>query len=73
MPYEQILYNVADGVATITLNRPERLNAWTTRMGGEVRHAFHTADRDPAGRVIVVTSAGKGYCSGADMDMLQGI
>jgi len=73
MPYEQILYEVSDRVATITLNRPDRLNAWTMRMGAEVRHAFHTADRDANVRVILITGAGKGYCAGADMDMLQGI
>jgi enoyl-CoA hydratase/carnithine racemase len=73
MQYEQILYDVSDGIATITLNRPEKLNAWTMRMGAEVRHAFFAAERDPAARVIVVTGAGKGYCAGADMDMLQGL
>lgn len=73
MIYEQILYDVTDGVATITLNRPEKLNAWTMRLGAEVRHAAFTADRDPAVRAIVVTGAGKGYCAGADMDMLQGL
>jgi enoyl-CoA hydratase/carnithine racemase len=72
MAYEQIRYDVADGVATITLNRPEKLNAWTMRLGAEVRHAAFQADRDPAVRAIVVTGAGKGYCAGADMDMLQG-
>jgi enoyl-CoA hydratase/carnithine racemase len=73
MAYEQILYEVSDRIATITLNRPERLNAWTLRMGAEVRHACFAADRDPAVRVIVVTGAGKGYCAGADMNMLQGL
>src|SRR5262245_4200687 len=73
MTYEQILYDVTDAIATITLNRPEKLNAWTMRLGGEVRHAMFRADRDPAVRVIVVTGAGKGYCAGADMDMLQGL
>jgi enoyl-CoA hydratase/carnithine racemase len=73
MPYEQILYDVADGIATITLNRPEKLNAWTMRMGAEVRHAFFRADRDDHVRVMVITGAGKGYCAGADMDMLQGL
>src|SRR5215470_16251725 len=73
MNYEQILYDVADGIATITLNRPDKLNAWTMRMGAEVRHAFHAAERDPNARVIIITGAGKGYCSGADMDMLQGL
>ncbi len=72
MPYEQILYDVSDAIATITLNRPEKLNAWTLRLGAEVRHAMFRADRDQAVRVIVVTGAGRGYCAGADMDLLQG-
>src|SRR5438552_5564933 len=71
--YREILYDVADGIATITLNRPEKVNAWTMRLGAEVRHAAFRADRDETVRVIVVTGAGKGYCAGADMNMLQGI
>src|SRR5215470_11883954 len=71
MNYEQILYDVADGIATVTLNRPEKLNAWTMRMGAEVRHALVHADKDPGVRVMIVTGAGKGYCAGADMEMLQ--
>ena len=46
--YEQIRYEVADPVATITLNRPQALNAWTTRMGAEVKHAMAAAEADPA-------------------------
>ncbi len=72
MSYEQILYEKSDAIATVTLNRPERLNAWTMRMGHEVRHAFRQADKDDDVRVIIITGAGKGYCAGADMDMLQG-
>src|SRR5436190_20149900 len=71
--YREILYDVADGITTITLNRPEKLNAWTMRLGAEVRHAMLRADRDAAVRAIIVTGAGKGYCAGADMDMLQGL
>jgi enoyl-CoA hydratase/carnithine racemase len=71
MKYDEILYAVSDGVATVTLNRPEKLNAWTMRMGMEVRHALVQADKDAAVRVMIVTGAGKGYCAGADMDMLQ--
>ncbi len=71
MAYEQILYDVSDGIATITLNRPDKLNAWTMRMSAEVRHAAFQANADDAARVIIVTGAGKGYCAGADMDMLQ--
>jgi len=73
MSYEQILYDVNDHIATITLNRPDKLNAWTMRMGAEVRHAMFQADRDESVRVIIVTGAGKGYCAGADMDMLQAV
>src|SRR4051812_11719086 len=71
--YEQILYEVADPVATITLNRPEALNAWTTRMGAEVRHAIADAERDPTVVGIVITGAGRGFCAGADLNMLAGI
>jgi enoyl-CoA hydratase/carnithine racemase len=71
--YEQILYEVDDPVATITLNRPEALNAWTTRMGAEVRHAVGLAEQDPAVVGIVITGAGRGFCAGADLNMLAGI
>jgi len=73
MSYAEILYEVADGVAEVTLNRPEKLNAWTLSMGAEVEHALRSADADPAVRAIIVTGAGKGYCAGADMDMLVGL
>jgi enoyl-CoA hydratase/carnithine racemase len=71
MTYEKILYSVTDRVATITLNRPDRLNAWTPVMAEEVRRAMHTAAEDPAVRVIVLTGAGRGFCPGADMAELQ--
>ena len=67
MNYEQILYAVQDRVATITLNRPDRLNAWTHTMQGELRAAFEAAEQDSAVRAIVVTGAGRGFCAGADM------
>src|SRR3954470_5379773 len=73
MDYEQILYEVADPVATITLNRPEALNAWTTQMGVEVKHAVGQAERDPRVVGIVLTGAGRGFCAGVDMKMLSGI
>lgn len=69
MPYEQIAYDVAGGVATITLDRPQKLNAWTPVMGAELLDAFRAADRDPAARAIVFTGAGeRAFCAGADMD-----
>ena len=73
MAYEQILYAVEDGVATVTLNRPDRLNAWTGVMHAEVKAAMRAAADDPAARVIVLTGAGRGFCAGADMNALQGI
>jgi enoyl-CoA hydratase/carnithine racemase len=72
-PYQDILYEVTDPVATITLNRPEFLNAWTGRMGHEVADAMAQAEADPAVVGIVITGAGRGFCAGADMKMLQGI
>jgi enoyl-CoA hydratase/carnithine racemase len=67
MNYEQILTETSDGVLTITLNRPERLNAWTAQMGQELRMAFDRADADDEVRAIVVTGAGRGFCAGADL------
>lgn len=66
-------YEVADGVALVTLNRPERLNAWTARMEAEYRAALTEADADPDVRVAVVTGAGRGFCAGADTQALTGI
>ena len=66
-------YDVADHVAVITLNRPDRLNAWTSRMEYEYRAALADADADPDVRVVVVTGAGRGFCAGADTDALTGI
>jgi enoyl-CoA hydratase/carnithine racemase len=66
--YEQILYDVDDPVATITLNRPAQLNAWTNRMAAEVKHALAAAEADPRAVVIVLTGAGRGFCAGADME-----
>jgi enoyl-CoA hydratase/carnithine racemase len=67
-----IRYEVADRIATITLDRPERLNAWTGRMHTEYRWAVDQAERDPEVRVIVVTGAGRGFCAGADARALSG-
>jgi enoyl-CoA hydratase/carnithine racemase len=67
MDFEQITTELADGVLTITLNRPERLNAWTGTMGRELIEAFDGADADDAVRAIIVTGAGRGFCAGADL------
>src|SRR4030088_904570 len=67
MPFDQITTELADHVLTITLNRPERLNAWTATMGRELIEAFDRADADDEVRAIVVTGAGRGFCAGADL------
>jgi enoyl-CoA hydratase/carnithine racemase len=71
--YEELLYQVEDPVATITLNRPDRLNAFTQRMGDELNHAVARAEADPAALVIVLTGAGRGFCAGADVQRLKRI
>jgi enoyl-CoA hydratase/carnithine racemase len=71
--YEEILYEVDDPVATITLNRPSALNAWTDLMGAEVRHAVAAAESDPRVVGIVITGAGRGFCAGADMNRLAAL
>ena len=73
MPNEETLYSVADRVATITLNRPGKLNAWTATMEQEVRAAMEEAEHDQNVRVIVLTGAGRGFCAGADMSLLGAI
>ncbi len=71
--YDQIIYEVDDPIATITLNRPDALNAWTMRMGAEVKHAFAQAEKDPRVVAIVLTGAGRGFCAGADLRDLKSI
>jgi enoyl-CoA hydratase/carnithine racemase len=65
--FQEILYEVADSVLRITLNRPDRLNAWTAQMGAELRAAFDEADADDNVRAVIVTGAGRGFCAGADL------
>jgi enoyl-CoA hydratase/carnithine racemase len=73
MANQDIVYAVADRIATITLNRPDRLNAWTPTMDTEVRAAMRQAADDEQVRVIVLTGAGRGFCAGADMAALTSI
>ena len=67
MDYKEILYSVADGILTITLHRPDRLNAFTARMCFELLDALDQADADDSVRVIVFTGSGRAYCAGADL------
>lgn len=71
--YSDIRYEVDDPIATITLDRPEQLNAWTPTMDRELRDAVGRAERDRAVVAIVITGAGRGWCAGADMETLQGL
>jgi|ERR1700687_428568 len=68
MGYETITLEKHDGIGTITLNRPQRLNAWTPVMGAELADAFRDIDRDASVRVALFTGAGRAFCAGADMD-----
>lgn len=71
MSYDTVLYEVADHIAIVTLNRPDRLNAITNQLENELLDALRTADGDDDVRVIVLTGAGKGFCAGADLELLQ--
>lgn len=73
MNFAEIIYDKADRIATLTLNRPEKMNAWTPKMGVEVRTALIDAERDPEVRAVIVTGAGRAYCAGADMSGLSAI
>lgn len=73
MQYENILYTVEHNVATITLNRPEKLNCWSDAMGADVWEATKRAETDDDVRVIVLTGTGKAFCAGADISQLASI
>ena len=68
MDFADIIYEKKDRVATVTMNRPDKMNAWTPKMGVEMRTAMLDAERDPTIGAIIVTGAGRAYCAGADMD-----
>jgi len=67
LDYEQIRYTVSDGIATITLDRPDKLNAFTARMMHELIDAFDRIDADDDVRAVIVTGAGRAFCAGADL------
>jgi enoyl-CoA hydratase/carnithine racemase len=71
MDFAEIIYDKKDRVATVTMNRPAKLNAWTPKMSAEMRTAMLDAERDPSIGAIIVTGAGRAYCAGADMGGLS--
>ena len=72
MELKTVTYNLDDEIATITLNRPHRMNAWTGRMHTEYRWVLAKANEDDKVRVIVITGAERGFCVGADSQALEG-
>ncbi|MFC0037819.1 MULTISPECIES: crotonase/enoyl-CoA hydratase family protein [Actinomadura] len=68
MSYTEIVHEVRDGIATVTLNRPDRMNAYTSTMRAELLDAFDRIDADDAVRAVVVTGAGRAFCAGADLE-----
>ena len=67
MEYQDITVTIQDGIATVTLNRPQKLNAYTALMGNEITHAYESLGKREDVRVIIMTGAGRGFCSGADV------
>src|SRR5947199_5489918 len=68
MEFEQIRYEVDEGILTITLNRPDRLNAWTPTMQRELLEAFDRSDTDDSVRAVILTGEGRAYCAGMDLE-----
>src|SRR5947209_16786861 len=67
MDFQQVIYDVSDGIATITLNRPEKLNAFTPIMINDWAQAIELARGDDAVRAVIVTGSGRGFCAGGDV------
>ncbi len=67
MGFEQIIYEVRDSICTVTLNRPEKLNALTSTMLAEMLQALEQADHDDGVRAVIVTGTGRAFCAGADL------
>jgi len=71
MSYDNILFECDGGIATLTLNRPDKLNAYTTEMGDEITRAFRSVQRDDRVRVVILTGAGRAFCAGVDLEHLK--
>jgi 2-(1,2-epoxy-1,2-dihydrophenyl)acetyl-CoA isomerase len=69
--YERITYTIDDGIATITFDRPEKLNAYTPEAGEEAVDAFHRVRDDESVRVVILTGRGRAFCAGVDLDRLK--
>lgn len=69
--YKNILLDISEGIATITLNRPDKLNAYTVAMGEDVVEAFHALKENNEVKVIILTGAGRGFCAGVDLEHLK--
>lgn len=67
---EVVLFEVVDGIGTVTLNRPDKLNAYTVQMGEEIVAAFRSARDDPTVRCLILTGSGRGFCAGVDLEAL---
>ena len=72
MDFEHVLYEVEDNIATLTLNRPDRLNAMNEAMSQEIREVLDLINEDDDVRALIVTGAGRAFCAGADMTEGQG-
>src|SRR6186713_1429987 len=73
MDFKTIRYELADGILTITLNRPDQLNAFTPQMAAELIDAFHAASADDAVKAVIVTGAGRAYCAGMDLSAVGNV
>lgn len=71
MSFEYLLFEKRDGIATLTLNRPDKLNAYITPMGEELTQAFRSVRDDPEVRAVILTGAGRGFCAGVDLEHLK--
>jgi enoyl-CoA hydratase/carnithine racemase len=69
--YQHILLEIDEGIATVTLNRPDKLNAYTVAMGEEIVDAFEQLRHDSSARVIIITGAGRGFCAGVDLEHMK--
>jgi 2-(1,2-epoxy-1,2-dihydrophenyl)acetyl-CoA isomerase len=71
LAYDHILFDVSEGIATITLNRPDKLNAYIPEMGADIVDAFRSAREDDAVKVVILTGSGRGFCAGVDLEHLK--